>query len=97
MVRPPPEGHLILEKGGRKLDLVCFRDWGEGAELLHLEDPCFQGLGFLATEWRWSVWLDTDWSLDRGCDWDHQDLVSLLGDDIVLIRDLILHLLDLCL
>jgi hypothetical protein len=42
---------LILEEGSCELDSICLGNWGEGAELLHLEDPCFQGFGFLATEW----------------------------------------------
>jgi hypothetical protein len=58
VILPPPEGSLILEEGGGKLDLVLASHWGQFTELLHLEDPGIQGLGPLASEWGRSVGFD---------------------------------------
>src|SRR5215217_4559700 len=84
----PPQGSLIFEEGGGKLDAVFFWDWGDLTELLHLEDPCFQRFGFLASEWRWSIRFDV-----RGWDYilDHR----VLGHRVLLILHLGLELCDL--
>ena len=42
VVRSPPQGCLVLEKSSHELDSIGFGDGGKDAELLHLEDPCFQ-------------------------------------------------------
>jgi hypothetical protein len=73
----PPQSSLILEESGRKSDAIFIWDWGEGAELLHLEDPCFQGLGFSTTEWRWAVGFDARGYWGLGCR-DSCNLVSVL-------------------
>src|SRR5215203_3127258 len=91
VVRTPPQGGLIFEKGGREIDAVGLGYWGEFTELLHLEDPGFQGFGSSACEGRRTIWLDT---LNWGCcrrSGDGYDLRILLGDGLVLLVD------DICL
>jgi len=84
----PPQGSLIFEEGGGKLDAVFFWDWGDLTELLHLENPCFQGFGFFASEWGWAIGFDA-----RGWDYilDHR----VLGHGVSLILYLGLELCDL--
>ena len=41
IIRPPPEGCMVFEKSSREWNSLGFRDGGQGAELFHLENPCF--------------------------------------------------------
>src|SRR6184192_2540838 len=91
---------MVLEKGSREGNSLGFRDRGQGAELFHLENPCFQGVGFLPTEGRRSVRLDT--RLGRGCRCcrrgrDGHDLLLLLLNFIVLVDNLLSESGQLCL
>src|SRR4051812_6185770 len=100
MIRLPPEGSLILEERGCKCDSVIGRARGQVAKLLHLENPCFQGFGFLPTEGRWSVRLDT--RLSRSCGYcrlgrNRHDLLLLLLDFILLVDDLLSESSQICL
>src|SRR6184192_3413035 len=100
MIRSPPEGSLILEECGCKGDSVVGRDRGQVAELFHLENPCFQGFGFLSREWRWAVRFDA--RLGRGCvcsriGRDSHDLLLLLLDFVMLVDDLLSESGQLCL
>src|SRR3954467_4588391 len=72
----PPKSSLVLEERGCEDDTIVLGDWGQGAILLHLEDPCFQGFGFLAAEWGWSVGFDSR-DIAR-CHRDGCNLVSVL-------------------
>ena len=76
VVGSPPQSSLILEEHGSERDAVIVRNRGEGAELLHLENPCFQRLRFLATEWWQVVRLDTRGSL--GLDLGYLDSCNLV-------------------
>ena len=90
IVRSPPKGRLIFEEGSCELDSVSFGDGSEDAKLLHLEDPCFQGLRFLATEWWWAVWFDTRGCLDLDLGYlDCCDLVSMLLKFVILGGELL--------
>jgi hypothetical protein len=98
---------LILEEGGCKHDAIIVRYRGEITELLHLEDPGFQGFGSSACE-RWgTIWFGTrgwgrlyHWVGNGCCLGNSTDLaillrngLVLLGDGVILSDDGLLHLL----